>query len=335
MSHIDESRYPRIEPVPDGPRPLWSVMIPAYEGGDYLAKTICSVLAQDPGPAAMQIEVVDDHSTKEDLGAVVERIGKGRVSYYRKPSNAGPIANFNTCLQRSTGYWVHVLHADDLILPGFYEKLAAATAMSSVGAAFCRFFWMDENDHWNGISPLFALSAQVIPGWIETLAVVNHIMAPSIVARRQVYEEIGGFDSRLPHSADWDMWKRVASAYPVWHEPAVLACYRQHSKSDTSRLMRTGANIQDVRRSIEYAREFLPRAAAQRLTSQALRACANHAIETAHGMLGRGDVSGASAQVREALRTSRSPRLLIRLTKMLLRSGGSLVLLPRRSANLR
>jgi glycosyltransferase involved in cell wall biosynthesis len=332
MSLMEETHRPRIEPVPDGPRPVWSVMIPAYEGKDYLAKTILSVLAQDPGPSAMQIEVVDDHSPKEDLGAVVRQVGKGRVSYYRKPANAGPIANFNTCLERSRGQWVHVLHADDLILPGFYEKLGTATGTPGLGAAICRSFWMDEDDHWMGISQLFANSAQIIPNWIETIAVVNHIPAPSIVVHRRVYEEIGGFDSRLPHCADWDMWKRIASAYPVWYEPAVLASYRQHSKSDTSRLMRTGANIRDGRRSIEYARDYLPRAAAKRLTSQALRSWADYAVMTAHGMLTRGDVSGAVAQVREALETSCSPGLLFFLTKMMLRGSASLVLSPRRSA---
>ena len=37
-------------------------MIPTYNCADYLAQALCSVLRQDPGPDAMQIEVVDDHS---------------------------------------------------------------------------------------------------------------------------------------------------------------------------------------------------------------------------------------------------------------------------------
>src|SRR5207253_10172288 len=55
------SHRPRIEPVPEGDeRPRWSVMIPAYECAGYLVETLESVLAQDPGPDRMQIEVVDD-----------------------------------------------------------------------------------------------------------------------------------------------------------------------------------------------------------------------------------------------------------------------------------
>src|SRR5206468_9339134 len=58
---------PTIAPVAEeGTRPFWSVMIPTYNCGDYLRRTLQSVLAQDPGPDQMQIEVVDGSSTKHN-----------------------------------------------------------------------------------------------------------------------------------------------------------------------------------------------------------------------------------------------------------------------------
>src|SRR4051812_23283601 len=59
-------------------RPLWSVMIPTYDCARFLDQTLRSVLAQDPGPAAMQIEVVDDHSLRDHPAEVVARVGGGR-----------------------------------------------------------------------------------------------------------------------------------------------------------------------------------------------------------------------------------------------------------------
>src|SRR4051794_15651656 len=112
---------PRIDPVRQPKRPFWSVMIPTYESGALLEPTLRSVLSQDPGPDDMQIEVVDDCSTEDPPEPVVERLARNRVHVHRHPVNIGISANFTACVRRSVGEWVHILHGDDLVLPGFYE----------------------------------------------------------------------------------------------------------------------------------------------------------------------------------------------------------------------
>jgi len=60
-SGTPDAGVPAIDPVaPDASRPLWSVMIPTYNCARYLREALGSVLDQDPGPGAMQVEVVDD-----------------------------------------------------------------------------------------------------------------------------------------------------------------------------------------------------------------------------------------------------------------------------------
>ncbi|HEV2736566.1 MAG TPA: glycosyltransferase, partial [Longimicrobiaceae bacterium] len=99
-----ETHRAEIPPVPAGePRPLWSVMVPTYDCAAYLRRALESVLAQDPGPGAMQIEVVDDRSTRDDPEAVVREVGGGRVAFYRQARNVGHVGNFETCLLRSRG----------------------------------------------------------------------------------------------------------------------------------------------------------------------------------------------------------------------------------------
>lgn len=95
---------PRIEPVTEGlHRRRWSVMIPTYNRTKYLSQTLTSVLEQDLEPDVMQIEVIDNCSTEADIEAEISNLSShNRVSFYRQPRNVGLVANFTTCIQRST-----------------------------------------------------------------------------------------------------------------------------------------------------------------------------------------------------------------------------------------
>jgi cellulose synthase/poly-beta-1,6-N-acetylglucosamine synthase-like glycosyltransferase len=113
---------PRIEPVPEGiARPLWCVMIPTYNSGEYLRKTLQSVMAQDCGPERMEIEVVDHCSTEGNPEALVKAVCGSRVAFYRRQKRGG-YCNFNACIQRSHGRLIHILHSDDYVLPDFTRR---------------------------------------------------------------------------------------------------------------------------------------------------------------------------------------------------------------------
>jgi glycosyltransferase involved in cell wall biosynthesis len=72
-------------------------MIPVYNCAPYLEDALQSVLLQDLGEGAMQIQVVDDASTDFDVKALVERIGKGRVEYFRQPENTRAATSCTCC----------------------------------------------------------------------------------------------------------------------------------------------------------------------------------------------------------------------------------------------
>lgn len=309
---VNQTPYPTIEPVPEGVRrPFWSVMIPTYNCADLLRRTLRSVLDQDPGPDEMQIEVIDDRSSKDDPEAVVGELGKGRVSFFRQPKNVGAQANFTTCIQRSRGRWVHILHGDDMVMPGYYRRMReAAEREPGIGAAFCRYIFIDEDDHWQRVSVLERRTAGILSDWLEELIVQNHIMFPAISVKRDVYEQIGGFHQTLFHSADWDMWKRVYLSCPVWYEPQPLALYRVHSGSDSSTLERTGANVADGRMAIEVSQGYLPAPVAVQLSDKAREHLALSALHAARVTISNGGPSRAAiAQIREGLKTSFSPRV--------------------------
>jgi glycosyltransferase involved in cell wall biosynthesis len=302
-----------ILPVMEGvTRPLWSVMIPTYNCAEYLRETLGSVLAQDPGSNVMQIEVVDDYSTKDDPEAVVQELGQGRVSFYRQPQNVGYIKNFETCLQRSRGQLIHLLHGDDCVLDGFYRKMQRLfEEYPEIGAAFCRHIIMDDWSHWQRISPLERTDSGVLSNWLERIAVKHPLQTPSIVVRRAVYEKLGGFDNRMSSCGeDWEMWARIAAQYPMGYEVEPLALYRDRSNSLTKNSVRTGQNIRDVRKATEIVRAYLPEARARELSNKAGEEWASWALHFAQQMIAKSDTAAAITQIREGLKCSHSGKVI-------------------------
>ncbi|NJL21214.1 MAG: glycosyltransferase family 2 protein [Leptolyngbyaceae cyanobacterium SM1_3_5] len=302
-----------IDPVPNGvSRPLWSVMIPTYNCAGYLRQTLASVLAQDPGADAMQIQVVDDHSTLDDPEAIVQELGQGRVEFYRQPQNMGYIRNFETCLQRSHGHLVHLLHGDDLVRIGFYEKLQQAFAQyPELGAAYCRHIIADDDGHWQRLSPVEQPESGILSDAIARIVSRHPIQTPSIAVRRRVYEQLGGFDRRMASCGeDWEMWVRIAVHYPIGFETEPLAIYRSRAASLSGKAVRSGQNLRDVRLATQIIRPYLPAAQAKSLDQQARHLWAFWGLYCARDMLAQGDYRGALVQIREALQCATSASVL-------------------------
>lgn len=250
---------PLINPVrnPVG-RPLYSVMIPSYNCSNYLREALLSVLAQDPGPEKMQIEVIDDHSTDADVAAIVAEVGKGRIGFFRQKENVGSLRNFETCLNRSVGHWVHLLHGDDLVRPGFYttiEKLFQQYPQA--GAAFTGYHYIDEKGEILYPNQYLTDQPGIIDNWFPTIAQSQQIQPPAIVVKRTVYEQLGGFFG-MHYGEDWEMWVRISAHFPVVYSPEYLAGYRIHDTNITSRSFVSGQNIRDITTAIEIVQHYLP-----------------------------------------------------------------------------
>lgn len=257
---------PQVAPVEGADRPLWSVMIPVHNCADLLRHALGGVVEQLGGRDDVQIQVIDDNSS-DDPEEVVQALGSAAVSYIRLPGPVGAIGNFNECLRRSRGAYVHVLHGDDGVLPGFYAAMEAALRDEAIGAACCRTEYVDDIGRALHTSRSERAGSGPWHDAAAVLAISNRIRAASMVVRRSIYERIGGFRQDLPHAADWEMWMRIAAATNVWFEDRRLAQYRHHDANDTSRRVRTGDNIRERVVAIEMVVEHLPtdaRAAARR-----------------------------------------------------------------------
>ncbi|MCH6234045.1 glycosyltransferase family 2 protein [Cognataquiflexum rubidum] len=225
---------PIIPPLEKGlKRPLWSVMIPVYNCSEYIPEAIESVLSQDMGEEQMQIEVVDDDSTDTDIQALVLRLGKGRVGYYRQPENRGSLRNFETCIKRAKGKLIHLLHGDDKVKNDFYDEISSLfQRFPEAGAAFTNYDFIDENGKQTGQFRLEEKEPGILNNWLVRLASSQKIQYAGIVVKREVYEHLGSFYGSNC-GEDWEMWVRIAKHYPMAYSPKILASYREQIQSIT------------------------------------------------------------------------------------------------------
>ncbi len=278
MSERTPQSPPVIIPVVAGTnRPLWSVMIPTYNCSTFLRETIESVLENDCGSDSMQIEVIDDHSTDEDVEKLIHEIGKGRVTYFQQKTNVGSLRNFETCLNRATGEWVHILHGDDKIEKGFYKEIKKLfTDYPETGAAFTKVRYINEKgDEIEGDETTPKNNGLVVD-WLPQIAASNIIQPPAIVVKRKVYEKLGSFFA-VHYGEDWEMWVRIAANYPVAFSPKRLAIYRYlRSNSISNASLRSGQNCKDIMKVINIIQRYLPEQNKEELKDKAKRNFSNY-----------------------------------------------------------
>lgn len=233
--------------IPGKSTPFWSVIIPTYNPrADYLEQTLNSVLAQDVGPEQMQIEVVDDCSPAVAVEEMVKAIAGSRVVFSKTPKNSGLAGCWNTCIKRAQGEWVHILHQDDYVLPGFYQVLAKTAARHpEVSLLATRSFFVDAKNVILGVTGRLGHlenGGRTVADFFYS----TPIQCPGVVVKRNFYETFGGFRSDLIFSLDCEMWARVIGSAGGLITSEVLSCYRKSDINETARLSQTAENLRDL-----------------------------------------------------------------------------------------
>jgi glycosyltransferase involved in cell wall biosynthesis len=286
MSERTPKSPPVILPLPTNANsPVLSVMIPTYNCIAYIKQTLDSVLLQDWGVEQMQIEVVDDGSTDGDVEALVQQIGGGRVGFFKQEKNVGSLRNFETCINRAKGKWVHILHGDDCVKPGFYEEIKRLfTTFPEIGAAVTSCIEMDEKGkekfRYDHVQENFG----IVEDWLYRIAKRQLVNPPAIVIKRSVYEKLGSFYA-VHYGEDWEMWARIGTQFKVAYSPTPLALYRVHGNNITSNSFATGQNIKDINTVINIVQQYLPADKRGPIKKEAKRFFSILFTKTAHKIL--------------------------------------------------
>ena len=205
---------------------LFSVIIPVHNAEKTIRNSIKSVLSQTY--PRWELIVVDDGSTDGTSEAIKNFLGENRVNYLHQ-SNKGVSNARNAGIKASCGDYVAFLDSDDYWTP---TKLTI-TLKHIISRPRARLFYsdvlvIDETGRVLWANDRIRYSGNVYYQLIEA----DFITTSSVVVQRKCLDQVGYFSIEYQSGAsceDWDLWLRIAKAYPVEHIPHKLTFYSRKS----------------------------------------------------------------------------------------------------------
>jgi tetratricopeptide (TPR) repeat protein/glycosyltransferase involved in cell wall biosynthesis len=305
-------QFPAIPTVadPQNPRPFWTVVIPVYNRTEYLLECLVSLLVQWPGFEEMEILLMDNASTLP-VFEIVNSLGGGVIRYYRHPQNIGALPNHNAGIALSRGQWIHILHDDDCVLPGFYSHLKQSLegCSDSIGAAFTGFEYFNEKGEVcekGDVVSWFGERRGIPEDFLLRIGVTCPLQVPAVVIRRATHERLGAYHPELACAPEWELYKRIAVFSDWWYEPGSLARYRVHSQRMTNDDFLSGNLAAYIRQGIEISESYLPADQRSKITLQARSYNFNYCLARAAIPLKAGNIAGALRMLQEILKLDRS-----------------------------
>jgi len=212
--------------------PKVSIVIPVYNGSNFLSEAIESALAQSY--RNIEVIVVNDGSTD---GGATEKIARSygdRIRYFHK-GNGGVSSALNFGVKKMTGSYFSWLSHDDL-----YEKTKIEDQVDLIKSlradkniAVCNVRAMFES----GIKKQGLIDKKTFMFFEIFLAISADIglNGCTLLIPKKALVESGGFDVNLPVTQDYDLWYRLSHKYEykfVLLEKN-LVLYRRHDEQDS------------------------------------------------------------------------------------------------------
>lgn len=198
-------------------KPLISVIMPVYNRKDVVMKAIDSVLNQTY--ENFELVVVDDAST-DGTGELLDQINHEKVKVIHHQQNKYASGARNTGVRESSGELIAYLDSDNLL----DERYLAATVgaflqLPDAGGLYSAQYRYETYDSQPFAVQFAALNKSLLHNH-------NFIDMNCFAHRREIFEEIGGFDETLKGADDWELILKVSNKFKVYSVPFLLSkCY--------------------------------------------------------------------------------------------------------------
>ncbi len=189
--------------------PQVSVIIPTYNRASVIQRAIHSVFNQNFGD--WELVIVDDGSTDNTRELLAAYANCSKIRLF-KTANRGVSAARNLGIRQASGNWMAFLDSDDQWLPTKLEKQMEESRKHP------KIFIIHGDEIWirRGVRVNSMKKHQKKGGDIFHQALKLCCISPStVLIKKDLFDELGGFREDFPVCEDYDLWLRVTSRYSV------------------------------------------------------------------------------------------------------------------------
>jgi len=215
--------------------PTLSVVIPNYNHGHLLPRCLDSILTQSV--QATEIMIIDDGSTDNSVEIVEQWIKKHpSIRLLRNERNMGVVYTVNRALDLAAGDFVHFPAADDVVMPGLFEKSLNILAHHPRAALCCTIG--DWREVGTGLNWHVGVGMADRPCYLSPTQIADlerkgrlFIASNTTISRREALIQGGKYNPELKWHCDWFLLYLAAFRHGICFVPEPLAVFNIYPDS--------------------------------------------------------------------------------------------------------
>ncbi len=211
--------------------PKVSIIIPVYNGSNYVHEAIESALAQTY--ENLEIIVVNDGSTDDGKTDAICKSYGNRIRYFAK-ENGGVATALNLAIKMMKGEYFSWLSHDDVYYPEKIQKSIEyiSKLKNKSVVLFCDYETINEEGQ---LIERIRFNHEILKSKPEYGLLRGCINGITMLIPRKAFMECGDFDLKLRCTQDYDMWRRIMKKYPFVHAPIIATKTRIHAGQDSNK----------------------------------------------------------------------------------------------------
>jgi glycosyltransferase involved in cell wall biosynthesis len=238
--------------------PKVSVLVPTYKPNpQHLSESLESLRAQSE--TDWECIICDEPTDVDTHALVMDYLVDERFKFFKNEKCLGIGGNWNRCYKKSSANVITYLFQDDLWEPGYLTSaLKILSDNRDIGIVSMHHKYQYDEDLWTieGYELVKKVQKEITPGahngneilewWLKHNMHPNIIGEPPfVVLRKELMEEVGPFNEKMPQFLDVEYWLRCLQRTNWYYEAGMHGAFRVHSDAASAKNNESGEGLYD------------------------------------------------------------------------------------------